>query len=217
MVCPIRLPSSGYYRSAFGPPSRISRRVPPPDTAPTVQVTCRWLRVDSGGQILTGVEDVLGERVAPDMGHAVGQASPPGERTLMPARRVPIVDDDPAFCELLASAIEDEGLAAASCHTTADAWRAIQQERPVVLVLDDWLEQAGTGVAFLETLRADPTTAAIPVVLCSADARLRRQVAALARLRCYLIEKPFDLESFGALLRPALGEGNGLASADHTS
>jgi two-component system phosphate regulon response regulator PhoB len=150
-----------------------------------------------------------------ELRHTMASARPSALH--MPPRRVLIVDDDPAFCDLLSTAIEDEGLAAASCHTTADAWAAIQQERPDVLVLDDWLEQAGAGVAFLEALRAEPATAAIPVVLCSADPRLRYQAATLARLRCYLVEKPFDLEAFSALLRLALGEGDGLAGADHTS
>lgn len=109
--------------------------------------------------------------------------------------RVIIVDDDRHINNLVAEVLRDEGFDVHCCFTSAEALGAAQRLRPGVMVIDLQLETRDAGLGLLRALRADPATAGIAVVICSADSlALHRQGQQLAAHGATVVPKPFQLD-----------------------
>jgi two-component system phosphate regulon response regulator PhoB len=81
-----------------------------------------------------------------------------------------VADDDPDIRQLLAFKLEQEGH---EVHAVADgeaALRAIGDLDPDIVLLDVMMPRR-TGLEVCEALRADPATAALPVILLTAKAQ----------------------------------------------
>lgn len=104
-----------------------------------------------------------------------------------------LVVDDAADIRLLVRAL----LTRADCHvreaeSAADALVSIARDRPDVVLLDIQMPDAD-GWSVLETLRSDPATAELPVVLCTVRARAEERARGW-RLGCDgYITKPFAI------------------------
>ncbi len=84
---------------------------------------------------------------------------PKGEHVVM-------IDDDPAFLDIMARTIRAEGY---QVHTAADAengWRLIQTIKPQVITLDLFLPDQHGWILF-ERIKADPDVCDIPVIVIS--------------------------------------------------
>jgi twitching motility two-component system response regulator PilH len=79
----------------------------------------------------------------------------------------------------------------------------LQREQPVLVLLDLWLEERTTGEMVLDSMKRDPATRSIPVVVISGHLHaLRGAVRRIERRGCVVLEKPFTLdELFGAIDR----------------
>jgi CheY-like chemotaxis protein len=112
-----------------------------------------------------------------------------------------IIDDDADLRRLFATTLGRAGLATV---TAADGLLGLQLTRagaPSVVVMD--LEMPGmSGWEVLERLRADPDTAAVPVVLVTGCPIPEDQVRA-ARLHAYL-QKPVAMSRLLAAVQSAL-------------
>jgi two-component system phosphate regulon response regulator PhoB len=108
--------------------------------------------------------------------------------------RILVVDDEVAICTLIRYILEDGGY----CVETATDGRALHVAAGTqpALVLLDLMMPGMDGYEIGLRLRAHPATAAIPIVIMSAGARVR-QAAEQIGADGYL-EKPFELT---ALLR----------------
>jgi|GEM_PF-682728 len=123
----------------------------------------------------------------------------------MQRRTIAVVNDDPAFIELVRELLEDEGYATTAYREGPTAVDFLQARTPDLLVLDIRLKQPEGGWAVLEALRADPRTRALPVIVCSADRPfLRRRAAALEEYGCGVLEKPFQIDALYALVAAML-------------
>ena len=91
-----------------------------------------------------------------------------------------VVDDHPDLCELLARLLRLGGHAAACSTDGAEALDLVRREPPGLVVLDVMMPGM-SGLDVLAALRADPETAAVPVVMYSAfaDPAARRKALAL--------------------------------------
>ena len=108
---------------------------------------------------------------------------------------IAVVNNDTDFLGLMEELLRLEGYKTIICREGDRAYELMKQVQPNLIVLDIRLEHAETGWKVLECLRLDPTTTAIPVIICSADsAFLREKALALQQLRCETLEKPFDLD-----------------------
>ena len=106
-----------------------------------------------------------------------------------------VVEDDPTLCLFIEELLADEGYATRVWPSAKGAVDYIRQEVPDLVILDLWLEQRGAGWIILEQLRRDSATAHIPIIVCSGDTQtLQAQATSLDRLRCEVVEKPFDLQ-----------------------
>jgi CheY-like chemotaxis protein len=93
---------------------------------------------------------------------------------MMPHGTVLIVDDDPMIVALLEAALAGHGYRVQSSANGA-AIQAARDLQPDVILLDIMMPGMD-GVEVSKRLRADPQTAAIPIVAVSAAERLRARV-----------------------------------------
>src|SRR5882757_2436268 len=103
-----------------------------------------------------------------------------------------IVDDDADIVDALADALTDEGYGVAVAKDGLEALRYLSVSPAPCLILLDWMMPYCDGPTFRQRQLADETLASIPVVLLTADPRVReksREIGAVAHLR-----KPIDLD-----------------------
>ncbi|MBZ0236125.1 MAG: response regulator [Deltaproteobacteria bacterium] len=93
--------------------------------------------------------------------------------------RVLIVDDDFDMRDTLRDILEDEGLGVGVAADGLEALAWLQSNPPPALILLDWMMPRCDGAEFRARQRASPQLANIPVVLLTADLRIRDQVDAL--------------------------------------
>jgi len=111
--------------------------------------------------------------------------------------RIAVIDDDVVFLDLM-----QDLLAAGEDYEvlTAPHWLRsndfIKDVRPDLVILDLMLGREQSGWAVLQLLHDDPTTARIPVILCSAAAPALRQMNTPANGHGAVeaVAKPFDVD-----------------------
>ena len=108
----------------------------------------------------------------------------------MVARRVLVVDDDPALREILHATLTDDGYETRTATSGAEALASLQTWRPELILLDLMMPD-GDGWSFRRGQLADPTLATIPVVLVSAALTLEREGEKLGVAA--VVAKPYDL------------------------
>jgi CheY-like chemotaxis protein len=116
------------------------------------------------------------------------------KEVLMLSGRILVVEDDPDVATVVEEILTAEGYEVA--HTSAaGALRLAREGRPDVILLDYAMPDMD-GAELSRRLRADPTTAAIPLILMSAHPR-----AARPRLPVDAeLPKPFDLEALSTVV-----------------
>ena len=128
-----------------------------------------------------------------------------------PPALVLVADDDDVVREVLQAALEAHGHAVVAVADGAHALQAAREHRPRVAVLD-WLMPGMAGPQVCEALRADPQTAALPVVLLTSQAQERDVVHAYRVGADEYVTKPFHPREVLAVVerllagRPELAE-----------
>src|SRR5205814_5174977 len=90
--------------------------------------------------------------------------------------RIAVIDDDAVFVELMHDLLgTGEGYHVVSNANWVQGYEFVKQHRPDLVILDLMMGREQTGWAVLELLREDPSTAHIPVILCSAAEPSLRQ------------------------------------------
>ena len=111
-------------------------------------------------------------------------------------RTILIVEDEAPLRELLADLIEDAGYRAQQAIHGREALALVEQERPD-LVLSDVMMPVLSGAELCRILKAQPSTASIPVILMSAAGP---ELADGAGADAF-VDKPFHLDELEALVR----------------
>ena len=105
--------------------------------------------------------------------------------------RVLVVDDDPVILELLRINFEIEGFEVLRASDGEEGLRRARDEAPDVVLCDIMMPRLD-GLQLLTTLRADPATARLPVVLLSAKAQNVEVERGLSLGADDYVTKPFD-------------------------
>ncbi len=109
-------------------------------------------------------------------------------------RTVLVIDDDPGIVDLVRAALEDAGYGVLAA-VGQEALRVARERRPDLVLLD--MNMPGLdGAALSRRLRDDPATAAIPIVVMSAQVGLRAAAALLPGNDW--LAKPFELAALYA-------------------
>lgn len=107
-----------------------------------------------------------------------------------------IVEDVPNVLELLEVTLRFKGYAVITAHNGEEALEVIEKNRPV-LIITDILMPKMDGYAFVQKLRINPATRAIPVVFLSATyVTPEDKDFALSLGAARFMEKPIDTEDF---------------------
>lgn len=120
----------------------------------------------------------------------------------MPAR-ILIVDDNPMNLKLARIVVTAEGHQADVAAGAEEALSILHERRPDLILMD--LEMPVVdGIELTRRLKADPATAAIPVVAVTAAAMHHDRERATEAGCAGFVAKPLDTRAFAATLSPYL-------------
>lgn len=122
------------------------------------------------------------------------------------ARRVLVADDDPYICRVLTHNLEAEGFRVTVCGDGEDARNLARSTMPDVIILDIMMPKRD-GFDVLASLKANPSTKDIPVVLLSAKATDDDVWQGWRAGADYYVTKPFDMEELLRYVNAACSTG----------
>jgi adenylate cyclase len=106
-------------------------------------------------------------------------------------RTVLVVDDDPVILRLLEVNFELEGFVVLTAGDGAEGIAAVRQHRPDLVVSDVMMPNVN-GLELVSTLKGDPATSTIPIVLLSARAQTADVRQGLEAGADDYVTKPFE-------------------------
>jgi len=125
------------------------------------------------------------------------------------SKKILVVDDELSMREFLQILLEKEGYAAQTAANTTDALSILQQT-PIDLVISDIKMPGGSGLSFLEQMRASGLQ--IPLILITAYASPEDAVRAMKGGAFDYITKPFNVGEIKEIIKNALNSGGGAPS-----
>lgn len=115
------------------------------------------------------------------------------------------IDDDAAILALYRDLLGEEGFRTTLRRRLPADPAEVLELRPNLILLDLMLGGEESGYRFLARLKADVRATEIPVIVCTAAARLLDEVAGeLAAWDCGVVLKPFDIDHLLAEIRSRL-------------
>jgi CheY-like chemotaxis protein len=120
-----------------------------------------------------------------------------------------VVNDTVAILELFVALLEDEGYRVSTDAFSIEMLPMLDRVKtlaPDLVVLDFVIGDEGKGWQFLQMLRMDRQTARIPVLVCSAAAKLIEELLPqLDEMGVGVVLKPFDIDDLLGAVSRALG------------
>jgi two-component system phosphate regulon response regulator PhoB len=114
-----------------------------------------------------------------------------------------VVEDEPAILELIKVNLVAAGYAVREA-ADAEAANALMREQLPDLVLLDWMLPGQSGLAFARSLRANPRTRELPVIMVTARADEADRVAGLEAWVDDYVTKPFSPRELKARIKSVL-------------
>lgn len=119
-----------------------------------------------------------------------------------------VVDDNPTFREAITEVLTYGGHSVVTDARVAAALIRLHRRPPDLIILDMWMDQPDSGMRFTRTLKHDPATRGIPVIVCSAHAdAIKAFKTELDQLGCMFVPKPFDMDYLLAVVENATRPG----------
>lgn len=118
--------------------------------------------------------------------------------------RVLLIDDDQTNLEFMRQLLRMEGHELVWAADGEQGLALLRQLRPDLIICDVIMPHLG-GYAVLETVRADPQLAGIPVLLFSAAMDEEARAMGMRRGATEVLAKPFDLAQLRGAIRRCLG------------
>lgn len=107
--------------------------------------------------------------------------------------QVVIVDDEHAIVSLICDMLQDEDIPCLTCSDSRVGYRLIYEHQPRVVVLDVQMPKVD-GIQIFEQLRAEPTTAQIPVIFLTANVHiLYERLPSFPSMGAVVLPKPFNV------------------------
>ncbi len=117
-------------------------------------------------------------------------------------------EDDSAVRAVLADLLDEAGYRVS--FSSAQDIAEVAALHPDLILLDYWNASTGAPSGFLERLKTEQTTAAIPILLLtSAKYDADEQSAHFAAIDVTVMLKPFDIDALLAAVQERLGETQG--------
>lgn len=117
--------------------------------------------------------------------------------------KVLVVDDEWAIAEVLVDLLGDEGYEVLSASNGRDALSVLSDQPNISLVLLDYMMPIMDGAATLAAIRAQPSTAALPIIMMTSLPE--GSLALDAKLYGAFLRKPFLIDDVLDAVRRAVG------------
>lgn len=125
-----------------------------------------------------------------------------------PPRHILVINDTVAILELFRALLEDEGYRVTTDGFSIELMEMLERvkaEPPDLIVLDFIVLDEGKGWQFLQMLKMDRGTRDIPVVACTAAARMVEELQVhLDEMGVKVVLKPFDIDNLLAEIQKLL-------------
>ena len=121
----------------------------------------------------------------------------------MPMTSILIVEDERAILELLKVNLVDAGYEVRTA-VDAETAQAMLKDALPDLMLVDWMLPGESGLAFVKSLRADPRTRDLPVIMVTARSDEADKVAGLEAWVDDYVTKPFSPRELKARIKAVL-------------
>jgi CheY-like chemotaxis protein len=115
------------------------------------------------------------------------------------AKKILIIDDDPAIVKYLQAVFSDNGYATCSASSTMEGLEVVKKEKPDLITLDLQMPDEW-GPRFYRKLRKDKSVRDIPVIVISGidgDHAIKNALA--------FVSKPFDPEKLIGIVKNSIG------------
>lgn len=119
-------------------------------------------------------------------------------------KKILIADDEEDVKTVVQLFLEAKGYTIVTAYDGLDAIDKAKSELPDLILLDIMMPVID-GYQVLQRLKADPTTAAIPIVMLSAASQTESKSRALSAGAIDYIVKPFDGEDLEQIVAQTLG------------
>lgn len=125
------------------------------------------------------------------------------------AKKILIIDDDPAIARLAGMNLEHAGYSTFTAFDARDGLRKVLTEKPDLIMLDIEMPYAD-GFAIMDIFKSSPDTAGIPIIMCSARSDIESVSRGIVEGAEFYLTKPFNPVELVALvdrlLKPAPAE-----------
>src|SRR5579863_3452297 len=122
------------------------------------------------------------------------------------AARILVVNDTQEILELFRMLLEGEGYEVVLSGFPIQRIEEIERINPDLLILDLVFGEEKSGWQMLQMLKMKPSTAAIPVIICTAALQsVREQEGYLVSQGIHVVFKPFDIDQLMANVKQQLG------------
>lgn len=118
--------------------------------------------------------------------------------------RILVVDDDLEMCRLLSLFLEKNGYQVTSAGDALQALDALERER-IDFVITDLMMPMMDGLAFLDSIRADPRRKDLPVIFITAYPDDRKAEESMRKGAAFFLSKPVDFDRLLTIIRFAEG------------
>lgn len=126
-----------------------------------------------------------------------------------------LVEDNFPNQLLTVALLEREGYEVDLANTSSEALERLRSRRPDLILMDIQLP-GRDGLFVTRQLKADPATAAIPIVALTANAMAGDREQALAVGCSGYLSKPIDTRMFGAQIREFLRDDSSQSNANQS-
>jgi two-component system nitrogen regulation response regulator NtrX len=114
-----------------------------------------------------------------------------------------IVDDEKDIRQLISDILKDEGYSTRLAANSDQAYGAINNEAPDLVILDIWLKESQhDGIDILKNVRRNNPD--IPIVIISGHGNIEIAVAAIKQGAYDFIEKPFNIDQLMVIIGRAM-------------
>lgn len=130
--------------------------------------------------------------------------------------RVTLVNDSADITELFTELlVERQRFEVAQLSGEGTTVEEILSSAPDLVIMDFHFDEQASGRELLRRLRDGNGTATVPVILCTGDRQVTRDGADVldSISGVHILEKPFNLEAFEALVDDVVSRGAETASA----
>ena len=114
------------------------------------------------------------------------------------AKHILVINDTVAILELFRALLDEEGYRVSTDDFSVDLLQMlgrVKENPPDLIVLDFIIMDEGKGWQFLQMLKMDRETRGIPVIACTAAAKLAEELHThLDEMGVAVVLKPFDID-----------------------